>query len=340
MKSALVLGKFLPPTKGHQFLIDFARSYRVDGEQVQLTVMVATLPNEGVPGHLRFEWIRDHYERFPNVRVVFTNEVVPQDPSEHPDFWAIWTDLIARVAGENFDYVFASEHYGKPLAEHIGATFVPVDIARTIVPISGTKVRETPAIHFDQMMVEAQRHFAKRIVFFGAESVGKTTMAAKMAQRFNTRWLPEWARGYLNVAGVDVTMDKIEEIARGQMAMEDAAMELPLPFIIQDTDLVATVAWSEILLGSAPEWVKIEAQKRRANIYIILDTNVKFVEDAQRYGGNERQMTTDQAVSYLDSINGSYVIVEGGTYEDREEIVASVIAQMSEGWFKSIPQWK
>src|SRR5574343_766295 len=227
MKSALVLGKFLPPTMGHKFLIDFARLYRVDGEPIQLTVMVATLPTECIPGHLRFEWIRDHYAQYANVRVVFTDEVVPQDPSEHPDFWAIWKDLIERVAGHDFDLVFASEHYGAPLAEHIGATFVPVDINRATVKVSGTMVRENPKANFDNMLPEVRKHFAKRIVFFGAESTGKTTTSKLVSESLRTKWLPEWARGYLDVAGEYVTVDKIEAIARGKMAMEDAAMEQP-----------------------------------------------------------------------------------------------------------------
>lgn len=359
MKRALVLGKFLPPTLGHKFLIDFARAYRVDGELVDLTVLVATLPSEGIPGALRHRWIAEHFAACPNVRVVHTDEVVPQDPSEHPDFWAIWTDLIARVAGTGFDLVFASEPYGAPLARALGAAFVPVDIERQIVPISGTAVRADPLRHFQQMLPEAQAHFRRRVVLFGAESVGKTTMArflrgvdwTSAAPAFRDdlpgiRWTPEHARGYLDALGVDVTMAKIEGIARGQMAMEDAAGAQPVPILIQDTDLVATVAWSDILLGGHPAWIEAEAIRRRADLYLVLDDRVGFHADPQRYGGDRRQMTTRHATDLLDRLGGRYEVIAPDPddhvdlYAARADACVRSIRRARDEWFAPIPQWR
>ena len=45
--TGMVLGKFLPPHIGHQYLVDFARNY-VDA----LTVVVGTLKAEPIPGDL------------------------------------------------------------------------------------------------------------------------------------------------------------------------------------------------------------------------------------------------------------------------------------------------
>lgn len=340
MTRALVLGKFLPPHLGHQFLIDFARSYRVDGEPVDLTVLVATLPSEGIPGTLRHQWLKEHYAACPNVRVVHADEVVPQDPSEHPDFWSIWVDLIVRHAGTGFDLVFASEDYGSPLAGVLGATFVPVDIAREIMPVSGTAVRAEPGFLFPWMIPEARRHFAKRVVLFGAESVGKTTMARRLATTFATVWLPEWARGYLDVVGPDVTAAKIEAIARGQMAMEDAARAQAMPLLLQDTDLIATVAWSDILLGSHPDWIEEEAIRRRADLYLVLDDNVAFVADDQRYGGDRRQMTTAQAIAYLERFGCRYVVVRDAAYAERQARCAEIVSAAESAWFAAIPQYR
>lgn len=359
MTKALVLGKFLPPTMGHKFLIDFARLYRVDGELVDLTVLVATLPNEGITGHLRYQWIKDHFAGMANVTVVHTDEVVPQDPSEHPDFWLIWQDLIARHAGTGFDLVFASEAYGAPLAQTLGAAFVPVDIERQIVSVSGTKVRAEPLARFNQLLPEARSHFQRRVVLFGAESVGKTTMARMLRDIDWTAlqpafrdadegifWTPEYARGYLDALGVDVTMEKIEGIARGQMAMEDAARAQPAPILIQDTDLVATVAWSDILLGRHPSWVEEEAIRRKADLYIVLDDNVGFHADPQRYGGDRRQMTTSYAVDLLDRLGCRYEVVSPDPndhldhYAARLDDCVRIIRRIRHEWFAPIPQWR
>ena len=44
--TGFLLGKFLPPHRGHQYLIDFARNH-VD----HLTVLVCTIAREPIPGH-------------------------------------------------------------------------------------------------------------------------------------------------------------------------------------------------------------------------------------------------------------------------------------------------
>ncbi|HNV70453.1 MAG TPA: adenylyltransferase/cytidyltransferase family protein, partial [Candidatus Ozemobacteraceae bacterium] len=47
-ETGLIIGKFLPPHRGHQFLIDFARRHCR-----KLTVLVCTLQREPIPGRLR-----------------------------------------------------------------------------------------------------------------------------------------------------------------------------------------------------------------------------------------------------------------------------------------------
>src|SRR5437868_2896099 len=129
----MVLGKFMPPHLGHAYLIDFARHYVDD-----LAVVVETEPGQPIPGELRFQWVREMY---PQTRVLHLTDGNPQDPAEHPDFWPIWRDSLARILPWRPDFVFASETYGARLAEVMGARFVPVDMARATLPISGTAVR-------------------------------------------------------------------------------------------------------------------------------------------------------------------------------------------------------
>ena len=136
MTRGLVLGKFLPPHAGHQYLIEFARAWADE-----VTVVVGTLKRESIPGELRFRWMR---ELFPSVEVIHLTDENPQDPSEHPDFWAIWKASLLRVLRHPPDVVFASEPYGAPLAKVLGARFVPVDLGREAVHVSGTQCREQP----------------------------------------------------------------------------------------------------------------------------------------------------------------------------------------------------
>src|SRR5262245_58902923 len=91
MKTAtgLVLGKFLPPHVGHQYLFDFARSF-----VQQLTVLVCTLKSEPIPGKLRHQWVA---EMAPGAQVLHVDDENPSEPHEHPDFWTIWIDTIRKL---------------------------------------------------------------------------------------------------------------------------------------------------------------------------------------------------------------------------------------------------
>src|SRR5258708_20737980 len=143
MATGMLLGKFMPPHMGHVYLVEFASRY-VD----QLTVVVCSLESEPIPGRLRFGWMK---ELFPFDNVVHLTERLPQEPSEHADFWALWKASMERILPCRPDFVFASEEYGWKLAEVLGAQFVPVDRERGAVPVSRTTIRTNPMATWDYL---------------------------------------------------------------------------------------------------------------------------------------------------------------------------------------------
>lgn len=74
----MILGKFMPPHRGHQYLIDFARRY-CD----RLYVLVCTLEREPIDGSLRYHWMQELFPQ-PNVQLVHVTEDLPQEPDDHP----------------------------------------------------------------------------------------------------------------------------------------------------------------------------------------------------------------------------------------------------------------
>lgn len=48
-KRGFVLGRFMPPHAGHAYLCEFGSSY-----VEQLTILVCSLPDDPIPGALRF----------------------------------------------------------------------------------------------------------------------------------------------------------------------------------------------------------------------------------------------------------------------------------------------
>lgn len=251
-------------------------------------MLVCTLDTEPIPGALRYAWMRELYGGDPRVRLVHVTDPLPQTPAEHPDFWAIWGAAIRRAAPEGVDRFFASEPYGAPTAAAIGpdCRFVPVDLSRTLVPVSGSAIRAAPLRHWRYLPEPVRPYYVKRVCVFGPESTGKTTLARDLAAAFDTVRVWEYARPLLDPKRGRCDEDDIPRIARGQAALEDALARHANRVLLCDTDVLTTTIWSDLLFGRTPEWVRRLAEERTYDLYLLLDVDVPWVDDAQRFFGD------------------------------------------------------
>jgi NadR type nicotinamide-nucleotide adenylyltransferase len=295
----------MPPHRGHQFLIEFARHY-VD----QLTVLVCSLPHDPIPGQLRHGWVA---RMFPGASVVHVTEQLPQEPAEHADFWAIWRDVCRRAAPNGVDFVFASEPYGTKLAEVLDARFVPVDLRRQLFPVSGTMVREAPLRHWDMIPECVRPYFVKRVCVFGPESTGKSTLARDLARHFGTVHAWEYARPLLDPQGGRCDVEDIPKIVRGQVATEEALATQANRVLFCDTDVLTTTVWSDVLFGDTPKWVRDLAEERAYDLYLLTDVDAPWVDDSQRFFAEQRvrQEMFDRFRAALTRRGRPYEIIRG-----------------------------
>lgn len=317
----MVLGKFLPPHVGHQFLVNFARNYVDD-----LTIVVGTLQNEPIPGEIRFQWMKD---MFPNDTVVHLTDENPQYPHEHPDFWDIWKESLEKVLPEKPDFVFASEDYGWKLAEILGAKFVPVDISRVSVPISGTEIREKPFENWDYIPKEVRPYFAKKVCVFGPESTGKSTLVKNLGEHFKTQVVPEYATALiktLNSRKQELIADDMKMIAKAQRASEKALLPNCNKVLIADTDSIATTVWYKWLFGECPEELKVEADKCDYDLYLLTSPDVPWVDDVHRYIPEKNGEKREAGYSFFEDCKAAleerglkYIVVDGSSWEERTE---------------------
>ena len=64
-----------------------------------------------------------------------------------------------------------------------------------------------------------------KITITGPESSGKTTLARQLAEAFDTLWVPEYAREYIDQLNRPYRESDLLEIAKGQVAREDEYAE-------------------------------------------------------------------------------------------------------------------
>ena len=310
--TGMILGKFMPPHRGHEYLIDFARKRASD-----LTVLVCSLASEPIPGRLRYEWMRELY---PDLRIVHVTDENPSEPHEHPQFWEIWTATIRRHIPSGPDLVFTSEDYGDELARRLGARHIAADPDRSRVPISATRIRADPYAHWQYLPECVRPYFTKRIAIVGPESTGKTTLATELAAHYRTAWVPEFARQYLDARDArqplaDITSADFAEIARGQARSEDFLARQANRILICDTELITTTLWSEHFLGGCDDWIRDAGRTRHYDLFLLTDIDVAWVADPQRDAPHLRAEFLNRLRGELESGGRPFVTVRGSLDE-------------------------
>jgi NadR type nicotinamide-nucleotide adenylyltransferase len=125
----------------------------------------------------------------------------------------------------------------------------------------------------------------KRVVVFGTESTGKTSLAQKLARHFDEPWSPEFVREFWDLRGGKITVEDLGTIALGQIANEDAAAASARGVFFCDTDLLTCTLWDDALFpGACPPWVRAEADERARSsaLYLLCAIDIPFVPDPQR----------------------------------------------------------
>lgn len=315
----MILGKFLPPHRGHQLLCDFARHY-VD----ELAIVVGTLPTEPIPGDLRHAWMQ---ELFPDSRVLHLDQVLPQYPeeAETPEiFWQLWRQSLKSILPWPVDYVFASEDYGLRLAAELGAQFLPVDAPRGLVPVSGTAIRQDPMKHWDYLPGPVRPWFVRRVCLFGPESTGKSTLARDLAAHFSTVYVPEYAQILLSQRGGELQESDLMLFARGQLAAEAALARQANRLLVCDTDLLTTTIWSETLYGRVDPWIAAQAAAQSYDLTLLCAPDVPWVDDVHRLRPEDRTAFFARCRAELEAHGRPYLVLAGGWEQRRVQAYAAV----------------
>lgn len=325
MKGIIVLTA-LPPTKGHGYLIEFAQRYLAEHDYgSMLNVIVCSKPNEPIDGFARAKAIREEFGDDKKIWVHHRDGNDPDLPEDHPDFWNYWKQIVlSKVNKINpGDILFASEKYGVEFAKQLGCDFIPCDPDRDVFDVTATAVRAAPLGQFKMILPSFAKTLRRRVTFFGAESTGKTTLSKYVAEYFHSTWCHEWARPYLEMVGEVLNDTKMSNIMTGQFAAQCAAEERDLtPFVIRDTDLLSTLGYYRILGWNEPKDLRDLVIHSKADLYLVMNSEIPFEPDRLRYGGNKRESTDQFWIDLLEEFNFPYKrITESNRFSQRFEAI-------------------
>lgn len=172
------------------------------------------------------------------------------------------------------------------------------------------------------------------VTIFGAESVGKTTLARQLAEALGGEWVHEFARDYLETTGQDVTPSSMRAIWQGQAGLQRQARVQRSRYVIQDTDLFSTIGYwclphVEPRLGPCPTSLVRDARALRSDLYLILRSNIPFAADRLRYGGDRRESPDQYWIDLCRHYALPYLVIDASDQSERLSEAQQLIYERS-----------
>ena len=155
-----------------------------------------------------------------------------------------------------------------------------------------------------------------KVVLFGPESTGKTTLSRHLARYYNSVWVPEYARDYLQKKWNDERKTcepkDLLPIAEGQMKLENDLAQKTNSVLICDTDLLETKVYSEAYyIGSCDPLLEKYAIGNSYDLYFLTYIDTPWEADDLRDKPEHRQEMFEAFQNTLIRYNRPYVILKG-----------------------------
>lgn len=168
-----------------------------------------------------------------------------------------------------------------------------------------------------------------KIVLFGPESTGKTTLSEQLARHYNTVWVPEFAREYLqdkwNNERKTCEPEDLLPIAKGQINLENALARKATKILICDTDLLETKVYSEAYyLGYCDPVLEKYALKNKYDLYLLTYIDIPWEKDDLRDKPGERERMFQYFKTTLEKYNRNYIILKGDKKRRLTEAIAAI----------------
>lgn len=155
-----------------------------------------------------------------------------------------------------------------------------------------------------------------KVVLFGPESTGKTTLSIQLARYYNSVWVPEYARDYLqnkwNNERKTCEPNDLLPIAVGQMELENTLAQKTDSVLICDTDLLETKVYSEeYYSGTCDPLLEKYALKNTYDLYFLTYIDTPWEADDLRDKPEERQEMFEAFKTALIKYKRPFVLLKG-----------------------------
>lgn len=276
-----------------------------------------------VPMEIRYRWLVGCFRHMPNIRVILLEDDAPTKQAyDTEEYWRQGHEKVIRQIGKPVDVVFCGSDYkGTDRYEKLYGCPV-VYFERSGIDVSSSELRANPLAHWNWLPEICRPYFAKKVLFVGGESTGKSTIVQNLALVYGTNYLEEVGREVCWDAVQEDTMIETDfhEILVRHKAKEYECLKHSNRILFEDTDAMTTLWFSGFLLQDrdAIRRTKALADAIQAindfDLIFFMEPTVPFVQDGTRNEAIavDRERYSRQIKGILDEHGMNYICLSGG----------------------------
>lgn len=160
-----------------------------------------------------------------------------------------------------------------------------------------------------------------KIAITGPESTGKSTISKSLAEHFQVKWYPEYAREYLTPREGKYNYEDLKIIAKEQDELRKAN-HLEEKIAFYDTENLVLQIWSEYKYGKVDPFISRLVQNQEFDHYFLMNPEgMPWEYDPLRENPGERLALFTHYKSAVESYGFPYTVLKG----DEEERIEKAI---------------
>lgn len=170
----------------------------------------------------------------------------------------------------------------------------------------------------------------KKVVVIGPECTGKSELSEVLAREFNTVWVEEFARTYIEGLQRPYGPEDLPAIAAGQLMLEEEAASQANRVLICDTDLYVIKVWSNYKYGHCDPMILDSIAARQYDLYLLSYIDVPWQYDPQREHPHEREKLFEIYLDEMQRQHTPFQVIKGSR-EERQRTASDAIKTLLSG---------
>lgn len=161
----------------------------------------------------------------------------------------------------------------------------------------------------------------------GAESSGKSELAKALSTHFQSPFVPEYAREYVENLDKKYNFSDVCNIAKKQIEQElfyENEYTGKADFVFFDTELIITKVWFEHCYGRIPDFLTERLEKRFFDFYLLCAPDLPWQADAVRENGDKRDFFFDWYKREIELLGEPYAIITGKNEERTQNAIKEI----------------